>query len=76
MYLEGAVADGLRREAALTCGPAASATETDDSMSAQSRFQIDFEFPFEFKSNHSIQKIQMQQHECSITFLPLYLILN
>jgi hypothetical protein len=29
MYLEGAVADGLRREVALTCGPAASATERE-----------------------------------------------
>jgi hypothetical protein len=29
MYLEGAVADGLRREAALTCGPMVSATERE-----------------------------------------------
>jgi hypothetical protein len=36
--LEGAVADGLRREAVLTCGPAASATEREGRrMLAQAR---------------------------------------
>jgi hypothetical protein len=35
-----------------------------------------FESSFEFKSNHSIQNIQMQQHECTNMFLPLYLILS
>jgi hypothetical protein len=42
----------------------------------QSIFQIDFEFLFcIFKKVHTIQNI-MQQHECSIMFLPLYLISN
>jgi hypothetical protein len=42
----------------------------------QIHFSKDFQIKFEFDFKPLNTKLQMQQHECSILFLPLYLILN